>query len=106
MFSKVPEVTLTFWVIKVLSTGMGETASDFLAHRLGPISAVGFAGLGLVLALQFRTRRYVAWVYWLAVVMVSVFGTLAADAAHVGFGVPYLVTTVLGCVALTGGTAG
>ena len=95
--SRVPEVTLAFWIIKVLSTGMGETASDFLAHRLGPVSAVGLAGLGLVLALtlQFRAGRYVAWVYWLAVVMVSVFGTLAADAAHVGFGVPYLASTVL-----------
>ena len=89
--SKVPEVTALFWIVKVLTTGMGEAASDFLAHTLGPITAVGLSGLGLVAALffQFRTRQYVAGIYWTAVVMVSVFGTLAADAAHVGFGVPY-----------------
>jgi len=46
--SKVPEVTTLFWVIKILTTGMGETASDFLAHRLGPIPAVALAGLGCV----------------------------------------------------------
>ena len=94
--SKVPEVTALFWIIKVLTTGMGEAASDFLAHTLGPIPAVGLSGLGLVAALffQFRVRRYVAGIYWTAVVMVSVFGTLAADAAHVGFGVPYWASTL------------
>ncbi|WP_424952973.1 hypothetical protein [Deinococcus sp.] len=100
--SKVPEVTTLFWIIKVLTTGMGEAASDFLAHRLGPLPAVALSGLGLLLALvlQFRARQYAAPVYWTAVVMVSVFGTLAADAAHVGFGVPYAASTVLFLVAL------
>lgn len=95
--SKVPEITATFWIIKVLTTGMGETASDFLAHRLGPLPAVALSGLGLVaaLTLQFSAKRYLAWNYWTAVVMVSVFGTLAADAAHVGFGVPYLLSTLV-----------
>lgn len=94
--SKVPEVTVLFWVIKVLTTGMGEAASDHLAHTLGPVPAVALSGLGLVAALvwQLRARQYVARVYWTAVVMVSVFGTLAADAAHVGFGVPYWASTV------------
>ncbi|RVU22879.1 hypothetical protein EOT10_20610 [Streptomyces antnestii] len=95
MANKVPEVTAYFWVIKVLTTGMGETASDFLAHLLGPIPAVALGGLAFVaaLALQFAVRRYVAWVYWTAVVMVSVFGTMAADILHVGLGVPYTLST-------------
>jgi uncharacterized membrane-anchored protein len=93
--AKVPEITALFWVIKVLTTGMGEATSDFLAHTslvlAGLIGALGFA---VALWLQFRTRRYVAVVYWFAVVMVAVFGTMAADGLHVGLGVPYLVTTV------------
>jgi uncharacterized membrane-anchored protein len=94
--SKVPQVTALFWIIKVLTTGMGETASDFLAHTLAPPVAVGLGGLGLAaaLALQFRVRRYLAGAYWLAVIMVSVFGTMAADVLHVGLGVPYLVSTI------------
>jgi uncharacterized membrane-anchored protein len=101
--SKVPEVTVYFWIIKVLTTGMGETASDFLAKQLGPIPAVGLGGLALVasLALQFAARRYIAWIYWTAIVMVSVFGTMAADVLHVGLGVPYAVSTPLFMVALT-----
>ncbi|MFE1923355.1 hypothetical protein ACFW91_12385 [Streptomyces asoensis] len=93
--NKVPEVTVYFWIIKVLTTGMGETASDLLARTLGPIPAVALGGLALAasLAVQFTVRRYVAWAYWTAVVMVSVFGTMAADVLHVGLGVPYGVST-------------
>jgi len=100
--SKVPEITVYFWVIKILTTGMGETTSDFLAHALNPIVAVLIGGVGLVIALvlQFGVRRYVAWVYWLAVVMVSIFGTMAADVLHVGFGVPYFVSTIFYAVVL------
>ena len=100
--NKVPEVTVVFWIIKVLTTGVGETASDFLAHRIGPFPAVALSGLGLVaaLGLQFFAGRYVTWKYWLAVVMVSVFGTLAADAVHVGLEVPYLVSTIAFSVGL------
>ncbi|MFF4491218.1 hypothetical protein ACFY0F_32955 [Streptomyces sp. NPDC001544] len=95
MASKVPEVTVYFWMIKVLTTGMGETASDLLARLLGPVPAVALGGLALVasLAVQFTLRRYVAWAYWTAIVMVSVFGTMAADVLHVGLGVPYAVST-------------
>ncbi len=101
--SKVPEVTLFFWIVKVLTTGMGEAASDFLAHRLGPLPAVALSALGLLATLiwQFRTPRYSAPAYWSAVVMVSVFGTLAADAAHVGFGVPYWLSALGFSLALT-----
>ncbi|MER7273979.1 hypothetical protein ABT369_05975 [Dactylosporangium sp. NPDC000244] len=95
-------MTALFWVIKVLTTGMGETASDFLAHTIAPPVAVGLGGLGFAaaLVLQFRVRRYLAGVYWLAVIMVSVFGTMAADVLHVGLGVPYLVSTVGFAIAL------
>ncbi|MFD9094813.1 hypothetical protein [Streptomyces collinus] len=100
--NKVPEVTASFWIIKVLTTGMGETASDWLAHLLGPVPAVGLGGLGLVaaLVLQFAVRRYVAWIYWTAIVMVSVFGTMAADILHVGLGIPYTLSTPLFMIAL------
>src|SRR2546425_6312546 len=85
LLSKVPEVTAYFWITKVLTTGMGETTSDFLAHTLNPAIAVGLGGLGLIAALagQLAARRYVAWIYWTAVVMVSVVGTMAADVLHV-----------------------
>ncbi|MGW2637392.1 COG4705 family protein [Streptomyces sp. NPDC001348] len=102
MVSKVPEVTVYFWMIKVLTTGMGETASDLLARVLGPVPAVALGGLALVasLAVQFTLRRYVAWAYWTAIVMVSVFGTMAADVLHVGLGVPYTVSAPAFLVAL------
>ncbi|WP_329062172.1 COG4705 family protein [Amycolatopsis sp. NBC_01480] len=100
--SKVPEVTALFWVVKVLTTGMGETTSDFLAHLMDPVIAVALAGLAFAAALaaQFRARAYIPWVYWTAVVLVSVFGTMAADFLHVGLGVPYAVSTVFFAVVL------
>ncbi|MFB7665903.1 hypothetical protein ACFC1R_18435 [Kitasatospora sp. NPDC056138] len=100
--SKVPEVTALFWIIKVLTTGMGETASDYLAHVMDPMVAVALGGVALVasLAVQFAVRRYVAWIYWTTIVMVSVFGTMAADVLHVGLGVPYLVSTPFFLLAL------
>ncbi|QGN59399.1 hypothetical protein GKE56_05855 [Nostocoides sp. HKS02] len=81
---------------------MGETASDFLVRRINPFVAValGAVAFAVALSLQFRVRRYVPWVYWLAVSMVSVFGTMAADVVHIGFGVPYAVSTVFFAVAL------
>lgn len=93
--SKVPEVTAIFWVIKILTTGMGETTSDFFAHRIDPPIVVAVAGVCLLisLAVQFFMPRFNAWTYWVAVVMVSVFGTMAADALHVGLGIPYWVST-------------
>jgi uncharacterized membrane-anchored protein len=99
---KVPEITAAFWVVKVLTTGMGETTSDFLVHRLGPVAAVlaGAVALALALGCQLRAYRYDAWIYWLAVVMVAVFGTMAADGVHIELGVPYLVSTVCFSVAL------
>ncbi len=93
---KVPEITAYFWIVKALSTAMGESTSDYLVHAMAPVPAVllGFAGFLAALAWQFSVRRYRAWPYWLAVVGVGVFGTMAADVLHVGFGVPYAVSSV------------
>ena len=101
-FSKVPEITAYFWTTKILTTGMGETTSDFLVHLMNPIIAVAIGGVALAVSLmwQFSVRRYNAWVYWLAVVMVSVFGTMAADILHIGLGIPYLVSTVFFAIVL------
>ena len=100
--SKVPEVTVFFWIVKALTTALGESTSDYLVHAMAPVAAVliGFVAFCAALAIQFRVRRYVAWAYWFAVAMVGVFGTMAADVLHVGFGVPYAVSTVLFVVVL------
>lgn len=102
MLNKVPQITIFFWIIKVLTTGMGEVASDYLAHQLDPVIAVALVGIGLVasLILQFLVRRYVAWIYWLNIIMVSIFGTMAADVLHVGLGISYLVSTTFFVMAL------
>ena len=99
---RVPEITAYFWAIKALSTAMGESTSDYLVHAMNPELAVtlGFLGFVAALALQFRVRRYIAWTYWLAVVGVGVFGTMAADVLHVGFGVPYIASSLLYAIAL------
>lgn len=99
---RVPEITVAFWVIKGLSTAMGESTSDFLVHAMAPQLAVilGFVGFVCALVLQFRMGRYVAWTYWLAVVMVGIFGTMAADVLHVGLGVPYTASTILYAIVL------
>ncbi|HEV2339701.1 MAG TPA: hypothetical protein VGT05_02930 [Patescibacteria group bacterium] len=93
---KVPEVTAFFWIIKLLTTAMGESTSDFLVHHYDPVIAVLFGAVGFVIAigLQFFSRKYIAWVYWLTVTMVAIFGTMCADVVHIVFGVPYLVSTI------------
>ena len=102
--TKVPEITAYFWITKALTTAMGEAASDFLVHQIKPVVAVGFGAVALAVALvlQFSARRYVPWVYWLAVAMVAVTGTMAADVLHIQFGVPYSVSTPLFAVVLAG----
>jgi uncharacterized membrane-anchored protein len=103
LLRKVPQVTLIFWVIKILSTGMGETTSDFLVRAIDPIVAVLLGGVcfAAALTLQLVVRRYIPWVYWLAVVMVAIFGTMVADVIHIVLGVPYVVSTIAFAVALT-----
>jgi uncharacterized membrane-anchored protein len=99
---RVPEITVYFWVIKAMSTALGESTSDYLVHRIHPVPAVGlgFVGFVVALAVQFSMRRYLAWTYWFAVVMVGVFGTMCADVLHVGFHVPYIASSVLYAVLL------
>jgi uncharacterized membrane-anchored protein len=103
ILTKVPEITFYFWLTKVLTTGMGEVFSDYLVKHINPIIAVAFGVIGLAasLVLQFLVHRYVAWIYWLAVVMVSIFGTMAADIVHVVLGIPYFVSTIFFVIALS-----
>lgn len=100
--TKVPEVTIYFWIVKILTTAMGESTSDFLVNHMDPIIAVGlgFLGFAVAMALQFSVRKYIAWIYWFAALMVAVFGTMAADVIHVVFGVPYEISVVGFAIAL------
>jgi len=93
---KVPELTIYFWIVKLLTTAMGESTTDYLVYKYNPyiVVVLGCLVLAIALASQLLARRYVARVYWLAVVMVAVFGTMAADVAHIVLGIPYLVSTV------------
>jgi len=97
MASKVPVITAYFWIIKVLTTAMGEATSDYLAHRFDPYLVVPLGGIAfvIVLAIQLSVRRYMTWVYWGAVVMVAVFGTMAADSIHIALHVPYVLSTAV-----------
>ncbi|HLJ82319.1 MAG TPA: hypothetical protein VKT52_12580 [Ktedonobacterales bacterium] len=99
---KVPEITIFFWIIKLLTTAMGESTSDFLVYTINPYVAVilGFIGFVIALALQLSVRRYIAWIYWLAVLMVAVFGTMAADVLHIVLKVPYIDSSILFAVVL------
>ncbi len=99
---KVPQLTRLFWVVKLLSTAMGESTSDYLVFHIDPYVAVGIGSVGLLLslALQLRAASYVAPIYWLAIVMVAVFGTMVADVLHVVVHVPYLISTIAIAIAL------
>jgi uncharacterized membrane-anchored protein len=101
-FSKVPEVTAWFWLVKALTTAMGESTSDFLVHTLVPEIAVVLGAIAFAVAIyiQFTKDRYIPWCYWLAVAMVGVFGTMAADVLHVGLGVPYIASTIFYAIVL------
>src|SRR5437870_4220914 len=104
MLNKVPEVTLYFWIIKILCTTVGETAADYLNGTLGfgLTNTTYVVGALLVAALvfQFRARKYVPVIYWVSVVLISVVGTLITDNLTDNFGVPLQVTTVLFAIAL------
>ncbi|UXY25421.1 COG4705 family protein [Streptomyces sp. HUAS TT20] len=102
-WNKVPEVTVYFWIIKVLCTTVGETAADLLNEKAGlgltGVSVLMSALLAVVLVVQFRTSAYRAGVYWLAVALISVVGTLISDNLTDNMGVPLeLSTTVFGLV--------
>ncbi|WP_051944155.1 COG4705 family protein [Streptacidiphilus rugosus] len=101
---RVPGIVAAFWIAKGLSTALGEGASDYLVQAMVPQIAVvlGFLAFVAALALQFRMRRYRAWTYWLAVAMVGIFGTMAADVMHVALGVPYTASSLLYALLLAG----
>ena len=104
--NKVPEITISFWVIKILSTTVGETGADFLAVNAGFGQGMTRAVMGALLAvalfMQLRTRRYTPWTYWLSVVLVSVVGTQITDLLTDGLGVSLYVSTMAFSVALAG----
>ncbi|HEX6688511.1 MAG TPA: hypothetical protein VF085_07580 [Solirubrobacterales bacterium] len=98
MLNKVPEITLYFWVIKILCTTVGETAADLLNENLGlgltNTTYIMAAALIAVLVFQFRSRKYVPGIYWLAVVLISVVGTLFSDNLVDNLGVELQTTTI------------
>ena len=104
MLNKVPEVTLFFWIIKIMCTTVGETAADYLNVNLGfgLTNTTYFTGalLAVLLLAQFRLRRYVPGVYWAVVVVISVFGTLITDNMTDGYNVPLTTSTVVFSVIL------
>jgi uncharacterized membrane-anchored protein len=101
-YSKVPQITAWFWLVKALTTAMGESTSDFLVHSLVPEIAVVIGAIAFATAIyiQFSQDRYIPWCYWLAVAMVGIFGTMAADVLHVGLGVPYIASTIFYAIVL------
>jgi uncharacterized membrane-anchored protein len=104
MLNKVPEVTLYFWVIKIMCTTVGETAADYLNVNLGfgltKTTYVAGALLVVLLAVQFRLRRYVPGVYWSVVVVISVLGTLITDNMTDRYNISLTTSTVIFAVAL------
>jgi len=104
MLNKVPQVTLAFWVIKILSTTVGETGADYLAVNVGlgssATTGIMAALLAAALITQIRMRRYVPWIYWLSVVLVSIVGTQITDALTDGLGVSLYASTSVFAVML------
>ncbi|SMF77707.1 Uncharacterized membrane-anchored protein [Tistlia consotensis] len=96
--NRVPKVTVDFWLVKLLAVTVGETAADFLADKLGlglsNTSWILCGVLGAALLLQFRQKRYVPWIYWVTVVLVSVVGTLVSDNLVDNLGIGLETTTV------------
>jgi len=105
MLNKVPEITVFFWIIKVLATTVGETAADFLNTNLGlGLSTTSYIMSALLIAalvVQFATKRYIPWIYWLAVVLISVVGTLITDNLTDNLGVSLPTTTTVFAILLT-----
>jgi uncharacterized membrane-anchored protein len=105
ILNKVPEVTLWFWIIKILSTTVGETVADYLAVEVGfgqtITSGTMFLFLAIALSLQLRVKRYVPWAYWLTVVLVSVVGTQITDILTDKLDVSLYVSSAIFSVILT-----
>lgn len=105
-FNKVPQVTLAFWAIKIMSTTVGETGADYLAVHAGlgktVTNGITLILLLVALTLQMRMSRYVPWIYWLTVVLVSVVGTQITDALTDGMGVSLYISSPIFAAALAG----
>ncbi len=103
-FNRVPKVTVDFWLIKLMAVTMGETAADYLAVNMGlglTMTSLIMAGiLLLALVAQFAQKRYVPWSYWLAVVLISIVGTLVTDNLVDNFGVSLITCTIVFTLAL------
>ena len=104
LLNKVPEVTIFFWLIKIMATTVGETAADFLNENVGLGLTVTSLLMSILLiaalVVQFSRKKYVPSVYWMAVVLISVVGTLITDNLTDGFGVPLIASTIVFGVAL------
>jgi uncharacterized membrane-anchored protein len=101
--AKVPEITLLFWVIKLLTTAGGEATSDYLSLRGDAVAAaVEILVMAVALWWQFRTRKYTAAAYWFLALAIAIFGTGVSDALHLVVGIPYAGTTALWAVVLAG----
>ena len=104
--NKVPQVTLGFWIIKIMATTVGETVADYLAVDAGFGKTSTRIAMGvlltIVLLLQLRKNRYVPWLYWFAVVLVSIVGTQITDALTDDMGVSLYISTSVFAVALAG----
>lgn len=102
--NRVPRVTFDFWLIKLMAVTMGETAADYLAVNIGlgltATSLIMISVLAGAIILQFTQKRYVPWIYWMAVVLISVVGTLITDNLTDNFGVPLETSTVAFSIAL------
>lgn len=103
--NKVPEVTIVFWVIKVLATTVGETAADFLSFNLNlgltGTSVVMTILLSIFMVMQIRSEKYTPWLYWMTVVLISIVGTLVTDNLVDNLGVSLEATTTAFSIALS-----
>lgn len=104
LLNKVPEVTIFFWLIKIMATTVGETAADFLSFNLHMgLTNTSFIMGGLLLVslfVQLRSEKYVPWLYWITIVFISIFGTLVTDNLVDNFGVALETTTIVFSLAL------
>ncbi len=105
MLNKVPEITLFFWVIKILCTTVGETGADFLNTTLNfgldGVTLIMGTMLAVTLIFQFKSKKYVPGIYWLAVVLISIVGTLITDNLTDRFGIPLFMTTTIFAITLS-----
>lgn len=104
LYNRVPKVTVDFWLIKLMAVTMGETAADYLAVNMGlGLTTTSFIMSSILLVavfFQFAQKKYVPWAYWLAVVLISIVGTLITDNLVDNFNVPLMTTTIVFSLAL------